>query len=115
MSGTVDDGVEMSTQEKEHPYFAKIRALPEPWCSRFPRYAHEIAKWEPMYDRIALGRQVLVVAVTRVEGKWAAYIGAVPGTYHDTEWRAVRENGDKLQEVIARAIFPTWAPIPYAL
>ena len=51
----------------------------------------------------ALGRMVLVVICRRVDG-WRAYIGAVPGKNHDTEWQAVAAKGDKLPEPVARAI-----------
>lgn len=54
------------------------------------------------------------VARTRVEGTWAAYVDAVPGNTHSAEFQAVLENGAKLIEPIARALFPQFKEVPYA-
>lgn len=59
--------------------------------------------------------RVLVVAKTRVECSWAAYIDAVPGMNHAMEADAVLNHGDKLDERIARAVFPEFEGVPYAL
>lgn len=53
---------------------------------------------------IPLDYKVIAVAVTRVDG-WAAYIGAVPGLSHGVEYRQVLQDGTKLDEQVARAIF----------
>lgn len=55
-------------------------------------------------DKVALGQRVLAVAVERVDG-WTAYIDAVPGIRHDDEAEQVAQNGSKLLEPVARAIF----------
>ena len=62
----------------------------------------------------ALSRGILVVAVTRIEGRWKAYIGVVPGVNHDNEWREVWKDGDQLEERFARPMFPEFDHLPYA-
>lgn len=98
----------------EHPIFARIRTMPEPWCSHFPKSAEEARAWKPLVRRRALASRVLVVARTRVEAAWAAYVDAVPGQNHDRELEAVLDHGDKLEENIARCLFPEFKAIPYA-
>lgn len=61
----------------------------------------------------ALDRRVLVVAVKRVEGAWCAYIGSVPGESHLREVQQVARYGSKLDERLAKAIFPDME-MPYA-
>uniref|UniRef100_A0A6M3L426 Uncharacterized protein n=1 Tax=viral metagenome TaxID=1070528 RepID=A0A6M3L426_9ZZZZ len=70
--------------------------------------------WHPITRNHALARRVLAVAKTRIEGKWAAYIDAVPGQNHDREGIRVLESGDKLPERIARLLFSEFEGIPYA-
>jgi len=62
----------------------------------------------------AFAMRVLAVATTRIEGKWSAYIDAVPGYNHDAEFLPVLQEGEKLSEPIARIMFPEFNPIPYA-
>jgi len=76
--------------------------------------AGECRAWTPYRRTRALARRVLVVAKTRIEGKWNAYCDAVPGENHDGEKDAVYQHGCKLEEDIALAIFPEYAGIPYA-
>ncbi len=57
----------------------------------------------------ALGHKVLAVLCRRAEG-WSAYIDAVPGVDHDDEWPLVKRRGTKLDEDVARAIFPDFDP-----
>ncbi len=74
--------------------------------------------WRPTNRYAALHRKVLVVARTRVEGKWKAYCGPVPGINHEEE--ANDENcgplydGDDVGEKVARVLFPEFDGIPYA-
>uniref|UniRef100_A0A6M3K654 Uncharacterized protein n=1 Tax=viral metagenome TaxID=1070528 RepID=A0A6M3K654_9ZZZZ len=70
--------------------------------------------WHPVVRNHALARRVLVVARTRIEGKWAAYIDAVPGQDHAREVAQVLRSGDKLPEHIAKVLFPYFEGIPYA-
>jgi hypothetical protein len=65
--------------------------------------------------KIALAQRVLVVASTRVEGKWAAYIDAVLGVDHEEESDEVLKRGCKLPENIARLLFCEFKNLPYAL
>lgn len=74
----------------------------------------ECAEWRPATFRRALASKVLVVGRTRVEGAWAAYIAAVPGANHDAEEAAAYNEGTKLAEEVARAVFPELADVPYA-
>ena len=76
----------------------------------------------PPFDQFiyhySLDLNVLAVATTRIEGTWAAYCGTVPGNSHDREKWAVLQEGSKLPERIARAIFGHLkqfsAEVPYA-
>ena len=80
----------------------------------FPKTAAEAADWTPVILRRALSARVLVVARTRIEGRWSAYCDAVPGQRHTDEFDAVLETGAKVQEDVARALFPCFADVPYA-
>ena len=71
----------------------------------FPETQEETHAWEPITRYVALHSKVLAVSKTRIEAKWAAYIGNVPGEDHRVEYHDVLNNGMKLPESIARAIF----------
>jgi len=79
-----------------------------------PRDETECAEWKPYVTRIALHRQVLVVAKTRIEGTWKAYCAPVLGENHDEEWRNVLRCGSQLPENWGRALFPELKEVPYA-
>ena len=70
--------------------------------------------WEPFVMCTPLAKRVLVVAQTRIEGKWCAYIDAVPGECHKTETDSVLAHGSKMPEPVARILFPTFDGVPYA-
>lgn len=70
-------------------------------------------EWAPHVAVYAMARSVVVVANTRVEGRWKAYIDAVPGKNHDLEWQDVRRQGVTVPHRIARVMFPGFADIPY--
>lgn len=72
-----------------------------------------LEKWTPVVRKVALASRVLAVAQTRIEGAWSAYIDAVPGMDHEQECQYVLDYGTKLDERIARAIFPQFNEIPY--
>ena len=102
-------------QPTEHPSFTRAKALPEPLRSHFPKDQEEAAEWQAHIRYHALGdSHVMVVAVTRIECAWRAYIGAVPGIDHDKEWQAVRREGGTLEEAVALAIFPQFKGVRYA-
>ena len=104
----------MSQKESESPIFAAVEKMHEPWRSHFPKSMEEAKAWKPAIRRRALHKNVLVVARTRIEGAWAAYIDAVPGINHDDEEAAVFRLGNKLPEKIARTMFPALEEVPYA-
>lgn len=74
----------------------------------------EARAWTPIVRRLALHRQILAVARTRIEGKWAAYIAPVPGVDHSIEQGDVLSTGRKLPESIARCMFGQFDELPYA-
>ena len=87
-----------------------------PLDARFPQRGDldAIAAWQPSVAVRALHSQVLVIAVSRVEGAWAAYLGPVAGHNHEVEWREVWRHGNKQAPALANHLFPGWAEIPYA-
>ena len=104
----------IAEQEYEHPSFTRAKALTEPLRSHFPKSQAEAELWRPIVRYRALASKVLVVARTRVECAWAAYIDAVPGRGHYSEVEAVLDRGAKLDERIARVLFPDFKSVPYA-
>jgi hypothetical protein len=70
--------------------------------------------FEPIVRRRALAQRVLVVARTRIEGAWAAYCDAVDGRDHVAEQEGVLRMGAKLDESVARVLFPEFEELPYA-
>ena len=101
------------TTATEHPAFTRIKAMPEPWRTHFPKSTDEANVWRPRVLHVALATRVLVVARTRVEGMWCAYIDAVPGMHHGIELGAVLDLGSKLPESFARVLFPQFEGVPY--
>lgn len=98
----------------KHPAFQRADALPEPVARVFPHSVEEARVWEPQLLWRPLSSRVLVVAVPRVECAWSAYIDAVPGMNHRREFAAVAETGAKLDEAMARILFPIFDAVPYA-
>jgi hypothetical protein len=97
-----------------HPSFLRAAALGEPWRSHFPKTVAEADAFVPTEHVRVLAQRVLVVAVTRVECAWSAYVDAVPGHDHLRETDAVRDHGVKLEERVARVLFPEFHAVPYA-
>lgn len=97
-----------------HPSFVRASALDEPMRSHFPKSPEEARAFEPMIRHRALSSRVLAVAQTRVECAWVAYCDAVPGQNHSLERDAVLAHGAKLDERVARALFPEFVKVPYA-
>jgi predicted amidohydrolase len=102
------------TEAYEHPAFTKAKSLPEPLRGMFPKSPEEVDGWQPTIQVRALASTVLVVARTRVECAWAAYIMGVPGHSHEDEWGEVLSCGDKLPQEVAVVLFPALKEIPYA-
>lgn len=80
----------------------------------FPETPEEARAWEKRLFVNAVHHKVLFVAVTRVEGDWAAYCVPVPGKSHDTEKHLWQHEGTKLLKNIAESAFPFLKNIPYA-
>ena len=99
---------------QKHPSFTLAKSLPEPWRTHFPKSVEEAQAFLPHTEWRALAPRVLVVAKTRVECAWAAYIDAVPGRNHDEEAGEVLDYGAKLPEEVARLLFPRFEGVPYA-
>lgn len=70
--------------------------------------------FEKQFYRHMLHRQVMVLAVTRVEGTWKAYAFPVPGKNHDHEQELWREEGSQLPEEEARPMFGFLEDMPYS-
>ena len=70
--------------------------------------------WKPDVQYRALSPTVLAVSRTRIEGTWAAYVDSVPGVNHDLETQPVLNQGAKLPEPVARALWPEYQDLPYA-
>jgi len=58
--------------------------------------------------------EVMIVARTRIEGAWAAYIDGVAGVSLETDTKHVLEYGTKMIENLARGYFPEFEDLPYA-
>ena len=80
----------------------------------FPSIADEASSWKRVSLFKPLHSQVLCEAHTRIEGKWAAYCFPVPGMNHEKEVFLWETQGDKINENVARAIFPEFEGVPYA-
>lgn len=102
----------------EHPIFARAKALPEHLRKLFPTNEEEARSWKATRVPYQLSAHLLVVAQTRIECAWAAYIGAMGqqdyGVDNHFAYKYVAMVGDKLPEEIARVIFPQFAEVPYA-
>lgn len=78
---------------------------------------HEAAQqWRPRIVRRAIHSKVLVVAMTRIEGTWAAYVFPVAGRNHELEAKEWR-TGMRVSEAVALALFDDtglFRDLPYA-
>lgn len=104
----------MTEPVEKHPAFRRADALPDPVARLFPHSVEEAREWVAQPFWRALDRQVLVVAVPRIECGWRAYIGAVRGNNHREEYQRVMEQGATLPEPLARWLFPMFDAVPYA-
>ena len=60
-----------------------------------------------------LGKNVIAVAKEGGNNDWAAYIDTVPGISHELEAEHVMTNGDKLQQKVARILFPEFRDLAW--
>lgn len=91
-----------------------LDSLPEGWRAHFPRAGQDASGWAPCEVFRALASRVLAVAHTRIEGRWCAYVDAVPGINHRREIDDVLRCGAKLDEAVALTLFPRFQGIEYA-
>ena len=70
-------------------------------------------QWRPRIARYSLGPNVMVVARTRIEGAWGAYCAPVQGLSISHDEKFTLDNGTKLPEKIARAIFDQFEELKY--
>jgi hypothetical protein len=98
----------------QHPSFLRAQELEGPLKGHFPTTSQEAADWKPFVVYSALHSEVLCVARSRVEMAWAAYCAPVPGENHDEEQDEVLRYGSKLDEDVARVLFPIFDGVPYA-
>lgn len=70
--------------------------------------------FEPQIVVQTLARDIVVVARTRSEGTWKAYIGTTDEWSHPDATSDVLERGTAVRERVARAIFPQFKELPYA-
>lgn len=60
-----------------------------------------------------LGKHVIAAAKEGGVNDWTAYIDAVPGINHAVEFKHVMAHGDKLDERVARVIFPKFRDLKW--
>ena len=74
--------------------------------------------WKPKIIQRNLGQfgglWITVVARTRIEGSWGAYVGVSTGDYPEIEEKRILDHGAKLRAEVAQAIFPELAAITYS-
>ena len=73
-----------------------------------------MSDFEPEVFWHTLARDVVVVARTRVEGTWKAYISSTDERNHEDAIPEVLAHGTKVREPIARYLFPHFKELPYA-
>ena len=73
-----------------------------------------MSEFEPQIVWHTLARDILVVARTRVEGTWKAYIASTNERSHKDAVPAVLDRGTAVKEPIARYLFPHFKDLPYA-
>ena len=113
-AGIHADASERPETPYRHPSFVRADQLAEPLRSHFPKTVDEAQAFVPLVLTRALSMRVIVVARTRVECAWAAYVDAVPGIDHRAEIAPVLDHGEKLDERLARVLFPIFDAVPYA-
>lgn len=69
--------------------------------------------FQPIFDSERLAPVIMAAAKTSKLGTWACWIGIVLGKDETLDLRSVLNNGVKLKEGIARAIFPRFKSFPY--
>lgn len=80
----------------------------------FPTCREDFERWRAEIHYRVLARDMLLIARTRVEGRWRCYAVTVAGQNHDIEASTAWQRGTAVTEAIARAAFPRFAHLPYA-
>jgi len=80
----------------------------------FPEPGEAAKDWQPQVMRHALACDIMIVAQSRIEGAWKAYVAVVSGYDHNQESGAVLATGTPMMEEHARAFFPYLEDVPYA-
>jgi len=85
-------------------------------ATQFPKTPDEAEKWQPTFLTVSIHRNVVVVAKTRNEGAWKAYV--VPVSVEKDHWTEALErwqqHGSPLLEEYARPMFPRFGDLEYA-
>ena len=71
-------------------------------------------EFEPQIFSRSLARNIVVVARTRIEGSWKAYIGSTDEGSHKDAIPDILAYGTAVTESLARTIFPLFKDVPYA-
>ena len=73
-----------------------------------------MSEFEPKIFRQTLAHDIVVVARTRIEGTWKAYIGSTTERRHEDAVPTILMRGAPVHEAMARALFPQFKDLPYA-
>ena len=73
-----------------------------------------MSEFEPKVFRQALAHDIVVVATTRIEGTWKAYIGSTKERRHEDAVLTILRHGAYVHESIARVLFPHFKDVPYS-
>ena len=73
-----------------------------------------MSEFEPLIFWHTLARDIVVVARSRVEGTWKAYIASTEERSHYDAIPEVLSHGTTVREPIARYLFPHFKDLPYA-
>ena len=71
-------------------------------------------QFEPQIFRQTLAHDIVVVAKTRIEGTWKAYIGSTKERRHEDAVPVILMRGAPVHEAMARALFPHFKDLPCA-
>lgn len=84
------------------------------WQKEYPDGSRKVFRWRCMAQRVMFVAVVNVRFDERGEigfSDWAVYCDAVPGLHHPLEYEAVAANGDKVEEALAKYLFPDIAEL----
>ena len=73
-----------------------------------------MTEFEPQIICHTLARDIVVVARSRIEGTWKAYIASTEERSHKDAIPEVLAHGTAVREPIARYLFPHFKDLPYS-